>query len=147
MVLQLDGLLGEDGIVPIVALLIQATSRVGRRGDAAFTIGALLGVSVVLAAFLWSVKAEHDYLRLYREKVDPTLPTQRELGERYRAYPGSFFLEAFQNARRLSDIMDRPQSDPEVELARQRVVRRRPWLMRSWVACGVWYAFMAFGGR
>ena len=91
-----------------------------------FWWGAFVWIALNVAVFWRWKKLSEDYVRLYRAKVDPSLPTVEEAGAKIAADP-SRILDSFRYWR----FDAKPQADPELEALRQQV---RLWGVFVWMA-------------
>lgn len=85
-------------------------------------IGILLWIVPALGAGWQLVRANQDYLRLYREQVSPTVPTLEDLYERSLGAPWVWWMGAFSLSWRIRQEQRRPGATPAIEATRRRVL-------------------------
>jgi hypothetical protein len=100
-----------------------------------FIVGVLLWFVPVSAAGLWMIRAQAEYIRLYRAKRDPALPAP----ERLAVSP----LASFSLSSRYWKIVWEPQTDPELERLRGQVIRR--WWLAIVLGVGGWVLTLFLG--
>jgi len=93
-------------------------------GSDASVVGAAVWVVLSLAAGIWMLRAQEEYIRSYRRVRGVDLPLPGELRDRYLRDPGRWFLESHALSWRLVRIVLEKQPDASLERLRRRVIRR-----------------------
>lgn len=99
-----------------------------------FQLGILVGLALFMGVGLWCVKAQAEYLDLYRAKIDPELPTREQIAARYAREPWRWLIEAPNLLKRMGSVSFQPQADPELEAARLRAKHRERAVWLAWFA-------------
>ncbi len=108
----------------MLVMTFASVSALARDERTLFQLGAVLGFALFMGVGLWSVKAQSEYLNLYRAKKDSTLPSNSDIAERYVHRPWAWLVNAPSLMNRNSRALSEPQDDPELEAARREVKRR-----------------------
>ena len=105
-------------------------------GPGLFWVGAVIYVLLFSATGFWFMRAQMQYLRLYRWIVNPDLPLlPEEWGARYFRQPHRWFIDTPGLFWQLRHVGSERHTDPELEERRQEANRRSRWL----------WAIMIFG--
>lgn len=89
---------------------------------------ALWLILIMVTAFKW-VEARTTYINLYRERIDPGIPTNEERAARYASDPVRYFAELPGTVRSQRKLGNLPHDDPDLERARRVQKRRQIYLL------------------
>lgn len=109
--------------------------------DACFGLFLVLALGwglLYMVAGVWANQAQRQFFRLYRDRYRPDLPLPQEANRRVFEEPGRGIPDMIGSYPEWWSIARTRQTDPELEQARQRTLRRWGLLIAIMVLSPIW---------